>query len=195
MLLGLLRHGETEGGPRFRGHTDDPLTAKGIAQMDAAIAASDHWDRVFSSPLVRCSAFACTFARHYSLPLTLDTRLQEMHFGRWEGRTAAELMVQDKTALTDFWNAPENHPPPDGESLAQFQRRVLDAYSDILAAHADQRVLIVTHGGVIRVLLCHILNVPMSQWYTFEVAHGQLHRQHIRGDRPTSPACIEDTRR
>lgn len=182
MLVGLLRHGEVEGGDRFRGHTDDPLTPAGLAQMYAAIAGSGRWERLISSPLIRCAEFASVFARQSSLPLTFDTRLKEIHFGQWEGRSAAELMTEDPEALTRFWRDPDAHPPLGGEALARFQARVLDAWNDILAAHAGQRILIVTHGGVIRVLLCHVFEVPVSRWYEFEVTHGQLHGVHIGGD-------------
>ncbi|MEW8357410.1 MAG: alpha-ribazole phosphatase [Candidatus Thiodiazotropha sp.] len=194
MRLGLLRHGETEGGQGFRGHTDDPLTPAGLAQMYAALADSDRWDRVISSPLIRCAEFARTFARQHCLPLTFDTRLKEMHFGQWEGRSAAELMAEDPEALARFWRDPDAYPPPSGESLACFQARVLNAWNNILSAHADQHVLIVTHGGVIRVLLCHVFEVPVSQWHEYEVPHGKLHGVHIVGDGLTKPARVENVR-
>ncbi|MFP5506984.1 MAG: alpha-ribazole phosphatase [Gammaproteobacteria bacterium] len=182
LYVGLLRHGEAEGGNRFRGHTDDALTPAGLAQMYAALSDSGHWDRVISSPLTRCAEFVSDFARQSSLPLTFDTRLKEMHFGQWEGRSAAELMAEDPEALARFWRDPDAYPPPGGESLAHFRARVLDAWNDILSAYADQHVLIVTHGGVIRVLLCHVFEVPMSRWHEFEVPHGRMHGVHIGDD-------------
>ena len=181
MRVELLRHGEVDGGSRFRGHTDDALTSIGLQQMRAATDGR-HWDRVISSPLVRCAAFAKEYARRYSTPLSFDARLMEMHFGDWEGRTAAELMQTDANALTRFWNDPLHNTPPGGEPLVQFQTRVLDAWNDIVTEYPAQRVLIVTHGGVIRVLLCHVFEVPMSRWHEFEVPHGQLHRVRIYGD-------------
>lgn len=179
LRVGLLRHGEVEGGNRFRGRTDDPLTATGLAQMHAAIADSENWEHIVSSPLLRCAAFADDFARQYSLPLTFDARLKEMHFGAWEGRTAAELMTTNADALTRFWNDPLHNTPPGGEPLAQFQTRVLDAWNDIIMEYPAQRVLIVTHGGVIRVLLCHVRNQPLARLQTFEVRHGGLYRVQV----------------
>lgn len=182
LRVGLLRHGEVEGGSRFRGHTDDPLTATGLAQMHAAIADSGNWEQVVSSPLARCAAFAEGYARRYSTPLSFDARLMEMHFGDWEGRTAAELMQTDADALTRFWNDPLHNTPPGGEPLAQFQVRVLDAWNDIVTEYPAQRVLIVTHGGVIRVLLCQVTGVSVSQLQEFSVGHGQLHGVRIGSD-------------
>jgi alpha-ribazole phosphatase len=189
LRVGFLRHGEVEGGNRFRGHTDDPLTSAGLSQMFAAIADSDRWDRVISSPLIRCAAFSSAFARQNALPLSFDTRLKEIDFGVWEGRSAAELMAEAPEALTRFWRDPDRYPPPGGESLAHFQARLLDAWHNILSAHAGQRLLIVTHGGVIRVLLCHVFEVDVSRWHEFEVLHGQLHHVHIGDDGLARPVC------
>lgn len=183
MRIGLLRHGEVEGGGRFRGHTDDPLTAAGLAQMHAAVTDGGDWDRVISSPSARCAAFAEEYARRYSTPLSFDARLMEIHFGDWEGRTAAELMTTDADALTRFWNDPFHNTPPGGEPLTQFQARVLDAWHDIFTEHpAQQHVLVVTHGGVIRVLLCQITGVSVAQLQEFSVGHGQLHDVRIDRD-------------
>lgn len=186
MLLGLLRHGETEGGQRFRGHTDHPLTPKGLSQMYTAVADSGRWDRLVSSPLSRCATFAKALARQQALSLTFDDRLKEIHFGTWEGRCAEELMAEDPDALARFWQDPDTYPPPQGESLGRFQARVLDAWRDILQTQSGERVLLVTHGGVIRVLLCHTRGIPVSRWHEFEVAHGQLHRVLV-GSTDTPP--------
>lgn len=194
LRVGFLRHGETEGGNRFRGHTDDPLTPVGLSQMYAAIADSGGWDRVISSPLIRCAEFSNAFSRQNSLPLTFDTRLKEMYFGAWEGRSAADLMAETPEALTHFWRDPDAYPPPGGELLAHFQARVLDAWDNVLSAYAGQRVLIVTHGGVIRVLLCHVFEVPISQWHEFEVPHGRLHSVHIIGDGLAKPPGVNNVR-
>lgn len=179
MLIGLLRHGEVEGGDRFRGRTDDALTAGGLARMEAAVAASGGWQQVVSSPLVRCAGFTRDYARRHAVPHSLDARLMEMHFGAWEGLTAAELMATDPDALARFWNDPLHNTPPGGEPLPRFRARVLDAWRDILLAHARERVLLVTHGGVIRVLLCQIMRASLAQVLNVRVGHGQLYRVHI----------------
>ncbi len=187
----LLRHGETQGGPRFRGSTDDPLMDVGLEQMKYATSSNQRWDRVISSPLARCAEFARVFARQNFLPLSFDQRLKEMHFGAWEGRTAADLMAEDPDALTRFWSDPDKYPPPAGEPLARFQARVLDAWIDIVTHHAGQRVLVVTHGGVIRVLLCHVLERPVTRLQELGIKHGGLYGVRVDDDGkalPTSEA-------
>lgn len=171
--IGLLRHGEVKGGTRFRGHTDDPLTEIGWEQMRISTENSD-WDRVISSPLERCADFARAFTRQYSLPLSFDERIKEMYFGTWEGRTAAQLMAEDPTALERFWADPEAHPPPSGELLSQFQARVLTAWDSLVHRYSGQKLLLVTHGGVIRILLCHVQQRPLSELLQIEVKHGAL---------------------
>jgi alpha-ribazole phosphatase len=197
MLVGLLRHGEVQGGAQFRGSTDDALTAAGWAQMQAAVAAdprwADHctegrkWNRVISSPLVRCADFARRLAVRESLPLQLEPRLQEMHFGVWEGRTSAALMVEHAEALSAFWRDPDGHPPPGGESLGQFTARVLAAWSETVLGGTAQPVLVVTHGGVIRVLLGQLLGYSTARMQRSEIAYGGLYGLHLDADGQVTP--------
>jgi alpha-ribazole phosphatase len=189
MQIGLLRHGEVEGGNCFRGHTDDPLTTTGLNQMHVATRDNQHWDRIISSPLARCAAFAGEYAERHSIPQTFDARLMEMNFGTGEGRCAAELMETDTDALSLFWENPLDNTPPDGEPLALFQARVLDAWHDIVTAHAGRRILVVTHGGVIRVLLCHVLDQPLAQLQSFEVKHGGLYHVQAGDAGKTLSTC------
>src|SRR5690606_33998812 len=92
LSLDLLRHGETTHGGGFRGSLDDALTGQGWAQMRAATAGKGPWDLLVSSPLARCAAFAAELGAQRQLPVVLEADLRELHFGDWEGRSAAELM-------------------------------------------------------------------------------------------------------
>lgn len=172
----LLRHGEADGGARYRGTTDDALTAAGWEQMWAAVNADVRWDGIVTSPLRRCAEFARALARQRSIPLTFDERLAEMHFGAWEGRSAAELMSTDPQALARFWDDPATHTPPGAEPLARFAARVLAAWHGIVRDHPGRRILLITHGGVIRVILCHVLGRPVERLLDFDVGHAALYR-------------------
>lgn len=182
MLIGLLRHGEVEGGACFRGSTDDLLTDFGLDQMRLATNENCCWDRVISSPLKRCAAFAREFTQQHSLPLNFDERIKELHFGEWEGRTAAELMMEDPVALERFWADPDRYPPPAGEILSCFQARVLAAWDSLVSSYNGQKILLVTHGGVIRVLRCHLQQRPISQLLEIEVKHGALYTLSVSVD-------------
>ena len=172
--ISLLRHGETEGGARYRGITDDPLTATGREQMWAAVGAECRWDSIVSSPLMRCAEFARALAQHHSLPLRLESRLREMNFGAWDGQTAAEIMQTDAEALQRFWNDPWRHGPPGGESLAQLRTRVLDAWHDIV--NEFRSTLVITHGGPIRLILCELWRYPDKRLLDIEVPIASLRR-------------------
>jgi alpha-ribazole phosphatase len=184
MSIVLLRHGATHACVNgvLRGRRDDPLTDEGWQQMRAAVAAGaesdDRWQAIVSSPLIRCAEFAHELAQARGLPLQIDERLVEMDFGAWEGRRIDELL-QDPVhseALRQFWDDPWHHPPPQGETLASFETRIHEAWSSILARPAQRPLLIVTHGGVIRLLLCAAQRRPRSQLLHLEVPNASLHR-------------------
>lgn len=174
LRLDLLRHGETERGGGFRGSLDDALTDTGWAQMRQAVSGLADWDALVSSPLQRCARFADELALTHGLPLQLEPGLQELHFGAWEGRSAVELMVDSERELGLFWNDPYTFTPPEGEPLVRFEARVLAALARLQAQHAGKHLLLVTHGGVMRLLLARARGLPREHLLQVEVAHGAL---------------------
>jgi alpha-ribazole phosphatase len=172
--LDLLRHGETELGGGLRGSLDDALTSKGWEQMRAAVLEQGPWDRLISSPLQRCARFAEELGAKSGLPVVLDKDLQELHFGAWEGQSAAALMETDAEALGLFWADPYAFTPPDGEPVADFSKRVLAAVERLHAAYAGERILQISHGGVMRLLLAQARGLPREQLLNVEVGHGAL---------------------
>ncbi len=185
--LDLLRHGETPGGSRFRGRLDDPLTERGWEQMWAAVGpgAGDGegfpvWDGIVTSPLARCADFARALSQRRGIPLRMDPRLAELDFGDWEGRTAAELMATEAEALGRFWADPVAHPPPGGEPLLAFQARVLAAWEELVRQDRGDRTLVISHGGVIRVILCQVLGYPLRRLLELEVGHASLTGIRVR---------------
>lgn len=175
--LTLLRHGETLGGARFNGSTDVALTQLGWNQMWAAVA-EEKWDQIITSPLGRCAEFATALSKLNSTPMLIDQRIQEMHFGLWEGKTSAELFATDADALTRFWSDPLRNSPPQGEPLPEFAARLLAAWQDIVTKFSGKKVLVVTHGGVIRTLLCHHEQRPFEQLLSYSIGHG--HQQTLQ---------------
>lgn len=174
LYLDLLRHGETELGGGLRGSLDDALTALGWEQMRAAVLAKGPWDRLVSSPLQRCARFADELGARLDLPVTLDKDLQELHFGAWEGQSAAALMETDAEALGLFWTDPYGFTPPEGEPVTQFSARVLAAIERLHQNHAGERLLLISHGGVMRLLLARARGLPREQLLNVEVGHGAL---------------------
>ncbi|MBK5530868.1 alpha-ribazole phosphatase family protein [Pseudomonas sp. TH06] len=182
LRLDLLRHGETELGGGLRGSLDDALTEKGWAQMRAAVIAGGPWERLVSSPLQRCARFAAELGEQLNLPVQLDKDLQELHFGAWEGQSAAALMETDAEALGLFWADPYSFTPPQGEPVDEFSNRVLAAVARLHAAYAGERVLLISHGGVMRLLLARARGLPREQLLNVEVGHGALFSLTVEAD-------------
>ncbi|MGY2222911.1 alpha-ribazole phosphatase family protein [Pseudomonas gingeri] len=180
--LDLLRHGETELGGGLRGSLDDALTDKGWAQMRSAVLGQGPWDRLVSSPLQRCARFAEELGGRLGLPVELEKDLQELHFGAWEGQSAAALMETDADALGRFWSDPYGFTPPEGEPVSRFSERVLGAVGRLQQRHAGQRVLLVSHGGVMKLLLARARGLPREQLLQVEVAHGALFTLRVPAD-------------
>ena len=172
--LDLLRHGETELGGGLRGSLDDALTTLGWTQMRDAVTGQGPWDRIVSSPLQRCALFARELSEQLDLPVSFDKDLQELHFGAWEGQSAAALMEADEQALGLFWADPYAFTPPDAEPVLEFSARVLSAVSRLQRDFAGQRVLVVCHGGVMKLLLAQARGMPREQLLQVPVIHGAL---------------------
>ncbi|WP_144939216.1 alpha-ribazole phosphatase family protein [Pseudomonas alabamensis] len=182
MRLDLLRHGQTELGGGLRGSLDDALTEQGWAQMQAAVADAGPWQVVISSPLQRCARFAEPLAQRLDVPFALEPDLRELHFGDWEGHSAAQLMETDADGLGAFWNDPYAFTPPQGEPVEAFAERVLAALARLRERYAGQAVLLVTHGGVIRLLLARARGLPRAHLLQVEVPHGSLSRLYVDAD-------------
>jgi len=174
--IDLLRHGETIGGSRYRGSIDDVLTPQGWAAMHASVDERDVWDRIVSSPLRRCADFARDLALRQTLPLEIDVRLREIHFGDWEGKTASELLAADPEALSRFWNDPVNHPPPGAEDVRALEARVLFALEELVRRYSGEQVLVVTHGGPLRIILGRVQKLTLAESLRLEVPHARCFR-------------------
>ncbi|MFU2329924.1 alpha-ribazole phosphatase family protein [Pseudomonas sp. NFX98] len=182
LRLDLLRHGETELGGGLRGSLDDALTDKGWQQMREAVIEQGPWDRLVSSPLQRCARFADELGARLAVPVQLEKDLQELHFGAWEGQSAAELMKTDAQALGLFWADPYSFTPPEGEPVTDFSLRVLSAVARLREAYAGERVLLISHGGVMRLLLAQARGLPREQLLNVEVGHGALFSLAVESD-------------
>lgn len=181
--IDLLRHGSTELGHMLRGSTDDTLTAEGWQQMqqtlDQSLAARIHWDAIFSSPLQRCHAFAAKAAAQLDLPLIPAPLMQEMHFGDWEAVSAQQIYETEPEALEKFWLQPTQFTPPNAESLLAFEQRIRSGLEQLLQhmrQRGDRRALLVTHGGVIKLLKCKAQRQSLDDVLKMTAELGQLNR-------------------
>lgn len=192
-LIDLMRHGEPLGGRRYRGQIDDPLSDRGWEQMRRAVDGEPPWDRILSSPLSRCRAFAEDLAQRLGLPLAVDERLREVGFGVWEGHTAEELRARDPGILSRFYDDPVHNRPEGAEPLEDFLARVSEAFDELLAEGPFRHTLVITHAGVIRTVVALVLDAPPRAIYRVSVETASLTRVRCDGERP--PTLVFQGRR
>ncbi|MDH5425601.1 MAG: alpha-ribazole phosphatase family protein [Gammaproteobacteria bacterium] len=181
MFVDLLRHGEAEGQACFRGHTDDPLSSLGWQQMRAALQ-EYQTDCVIYSPLKRCAEFARQWAQQQQHCAHEMAEFMEMNFGDWDGVSAEHIQVTHAHELNAFWHDPLNNTPPNGEKLLDFQQRIVAGWENLICEHSDKNVLLVTHGGVIRMIIAHVLSIPLSQLLSIECPLASMSRIRISFD-------------
>jgi probable phosphoglycerate mutase len=163
----MIRHGETvwNAEKRLQGHLDSPLTGQGIQQatMLAARLSSVHFDAIYSSDLERARQTAKIIAsKANSVAVTFDNRIRERHFGRFQGLTWEEIEKKfPDEAAKELSGNPMNH-MPDGESKQQLLSRTLSFFEDIALRHTDQRILVISHGGILNVWTRHVLHIPQD---------------------------------
>ncbi|MBF0584293.1 MAG: alpha-ribazole phosphatase family protein [Magnetococcales bacterium] len=174
--IDLLRHGEPEGGPKYRGSLDDPLSVTGWPQMRRAVEGHPAWEVIYTSPLQRCLRFAEEMGQTLAIPVVQERGFQEMYFGAWEGRTSVEILEQDGDYLTRFWRDPLHNPPPGGEHLQDFQHRVQAAWQALLKQERDRSLLVVAHSGVIRMILGLALQMPLQNLSRMVVEYASISR-------------------
>jgi len=119
--------------------------------------------------MLRCTQSADLLG--LGLPVQLDRDLREIDFGRWEGKTFAEIEAQDPELVRVWARGADDFCFPGGEATAEFVRRV-DAVKNRLLALEAETVLLVTHGGVIRSLICSLLGLSPDKYLLFQVAKG-----------------------
>ena len=186
----LLRHGEPEGGQKFRGAVDDPLSQRGWEQMRAVVGDYHDWHAIVSSPLIRCAAFAHELAERLNRPLEIVPEFIELSFGVWEGRSVAEVHAADPPALGRFWRDPVAYPIPNGEPVADFDRRVGQAWDALLERYWGRHVLLITHGGTIRMVLRRLLDMPVRRIWRIEVPFAAISRIRLHRDPDSEPHLV-----
>lgn len=164
----LVRHAEATANPelRYLGSRDDPLTERGrwqAAQLAHAFA-SIPVAAVYTSPLTRAIDTASAIAQAHCIPCTPDPRLVEGAMGTWEGLRRTEILARspEDAAHHRRWETEPTCAPPGGESLADVQTRVIACVQDLARRHAGASLVVVSHVGPIKALLCAVMDVPLT---------------------------------
>jgi broad specificity phosphatase PhoE len=164
-----VRHGQTEWNKfeRFRGRVDIELDETGRRQAEAAAEKIAQWEveAIYSSPLKRAMTTAQSIADRLGLTVQPLEGIIDMDFGEWQGLPISETK-EKYGALFDLWrHRPEQLEIPGAETLEDVRKRVVATIDDVVAAHEDQTIAVVSHRVVCKVLLCHLLGLDNSHFW------------------------------
>ena len=162
----FIRHGETEWNSqkRMQGHSNSDLSSVGQAQIQAL----GQWmknvpfDLIYSSDSMRAKQTAEAITQFSGHELQFDQRLREKNLGVFEGLTSEEARERHPEVFRLFKTAGSKYVIDEGESTQQLQDRALEIVDEIRIKHLEERVLLVTHGGFIRVVMKHSLGLSLE---------------------------------
>ena len=180
----LVRHGVTtwnrEG--RFQGHLDAPLADDGRLEAhllgERLAGAGESGLRMVTSPLSRAADTAAIIARQLGgegaeASVQPDQRLVEIGQGEWEGRTHAELAVDDAKRYAAWRQRAGEEQPPGAETIDQALQRVAAVLDEIAAAEGPAACL-VSHGGILRLAARHLLGLAGRRAWAMDVDNASL---------------------
>jgi broad specificity phosphatase PhoE len=174
----LVRHGETEWNRngRIQGQLDIVLSAVGReqAKRTARRLAGEAVAAVYSSDLARASETAAIIAEPHGLAVVARRELREGCFGAWQGLTVAEVRERFAADYAAVRQDPVYGRPVDGECIAEVAERVERMAEELWVAHPGETVVVVTHGGALKALVCRLLGLDLAQRWRFTVDNCSL---------------------
>ena len=170
----LVRHALPEGAPKgaFLGRTDLPLSTEGQQQASTLLPLLRRFKpgKCYCSPLLRAQQTAEIMLANTDIPFQTDDELREIDFGKWELKTFKEVAGQNTHAIKQWSNFEHTFAFPGGESLGKFLARMRRVQRR-LSQDPAETVLVITHGGVVRSLICRFLGIRPRDYLLFDVAH------------------------
>lgn len=175
MELIVVRHGETEENARriIQGHGHGTLTAKGQRQIKQAAKqlANEHIDVMYSSDLRRCVETArAIHAYHQNIPLILRTELREFRFGIFQGLPATWFSWVKRV------DGGVKLRLPGIETPQMVRERLVPFLNHVFEKHAGETVLLVTHGGPIRIIRSQLESIPLKNLFQEAVPNCSIWR-------------------
>ena len=182
--LVLIRHGETDMNRelRFQGHVDVSLNDIGHAQARrlAARLAGEPADAVYASDLLRARQTAAPIAGELAMQAVPEAGLREQSFGRVDGMRVADIQRDHPEAWAGWLRFEEDFAMPEGETTRAFHARVIESVQRLAAAHPDQTVVIVTHGGVLDMIYRTARSLGLNGPRQSEIPNAGVNRIRVR---------------
>ncbi len=154
--LMLIRHAETDLAGTFCGSSNPAVNAAGERQLTSLVESlrtmpGENLGIVYTSSLERALTTARRIADCFSARLCILPDLCEIHFGEWEALSWQQIEQRDPAYAQQWLNEYPTRPAPGGEPVDRFEARVLSAFD--IVAERNERAAVVTHAGVLRVIL------------------------------------------
>lgn len=176
MRLWLVRHGETEANVAglYSGHAPTPLTERGIAQAQTlgTLLRNVPVVNVLCSELERARHTTQLILGDREVPVRNMPELNEMFFGDWEMRHHRDLAREDAENYAVWCNDWQNATPTNGEGFQAFSQRVERFIAQLADYKTCQNLLVVSHQGVLSVLIARLLSMPAAAMWHFRVEQG-----------------------
>lgn len=171
----LVRHARTVWNTekKYGGHSNVSLDETGKKQIHQVSKRLKDYPikAVYASDLDRAYETALPIAGYHNLPVIKIDGLREINFGQWEGKTYDQIICHHQELMDAWIKDPYNTCLPDGESLTDLQERVVRCIKEILSAHSEETVVIVTHAGPIWVLISYVLGVPLNNYWRIKLSN------------------------
>ena len=182
----LMRHAEVETAyhQTFGGRIDIGLSEQGQAQAHSLVNFLRRFplDSCFSSPMKRAVQTAAP-CQEWAKPVLLNG-LREVDFGDWTGLRWEEVRKKYGKSARDWLHLLEANAIPNAESIEQFRARIQEIWSILLRPENGNRIGVFAHGGVIRMLLALLLQMPARQMASFELSYASVTILYIQENRP-----------
>ncbi|MGD1118881.1 MAG: histidine phosphatase family protein [Dehalococcoidales bacterium] len=192
----LARHGQTEFNAReiFRGRADVPLNALGLrqAQLLGEYLAGEKIDVIYSSPLQRAVQTANLVAAHHHLETNIVENLNDIDCGLWQGLPVTDVREKWGELYQDWLDTPEQVKIPGGESLEDVTCRAVPFLWDAVARCGEGKIVVVSHRVVSKVLICALLGLDNSLFWSFRIDTGGISRFEFDGKKAVL-TCHNDT--
>lgn len=174
-IIHLIRHGETNWNRerRAQGQQDSVLTEAGILQARelGAAMADVPLEAIYVSSSLRTRQTADLAFSQRAIPMQVCDLLREIHMGPWEGRLYEDIRQGDPDQFHAFWHEPHRFSLPGAETFLQVQQRALTRLQQILAESTARHIAIVSHGVVIKSILCAYEPRPLSELWAPPAMH------------------------
>jgi broad specificity phosphatase PhoE len=180
----LMRHGETDWNRegRVMGRNPIALNQRGRTQAEAAarLAAQLKPDLIFTSPLLRARQTAEIVAAAFGgIAIIEEAGIAEVLYGRWEGMVYHDLIEDPYYA--EYRKSPLEHCTPGGESIPQVQERGVRAITRVLRDYPGKRLLFVSHGDIIRTVLCHFIGLELGYFTRLRIDNASISIIQVSG--------------